>query len=211
MERGAGFADRTDAGRRLAVLVRRAVPEVDIVCGIPRGGIVVAAEVAAALHVPLRAVVARKVGAPAHPELALGAVGPGGAVVLDRALARRAGADEAFLKRAVAAARAEVDARLAALPGVATRAEMAGRTVVVVDDGVATGATASAIGQWLATTDATRRILALPVAPVDAVAPLEADYDDVVVLDTPPQFVSVGQWYRDFRQVTDDEVARQLA
>jgi predicted phosphoribosyltransferase len=147
--------------------------------------------------------VARKVGAPAHPELALGAVGPGGAVVLDRALARRAGADEAYLERAVAG--------LAALPGVATRAEMAGRTVVVVDDGVATGATASAVGRWLATTDATRRILALPVAPVDAVAPLEADYDDVVVLDTPTQFVSVGQWYRDFRQVTDEEVARRLA
>ena len=154
---------------------------------------------------------ARKVGAPGHPELALGAVGPGGAVVLDRALARRAGADDAFLERVVADARAEVDARLTALPGVATPAELAGRTVVVVDDGVATGATASAIGQWLATTGAARRILALPVAPLDAVARLEADYDAVVVLETPPQFVAVGQWYRDFLQVTDDEVVRRLA
>jgi putative phosphoribosyl transferase len=204
------FADRRDAGRRLAVLVRGAVPDVGVVCGIPRGGIVVAAEVAAAVGVPLRAVVARKVGAPGHPELALGAVGPGGGAVLDRALARRAGADEAFLDRAVADARAEVDARLAALPGVATPAELAGRIVVVVDDGVATGATASAVGRWLATTDATRRILALPVAPLDTVGRLRADFDDVIVLETPPDFVAVGQWYRDFVQVTDDEVARQL-
>ena len=211
MERGAVFADRADAGRRLAVLVRHAVPDVDVVCGIPRGGIVVAAEVATAIGAPLRAIVARKVGAPDHPELALGAVGPGGAVVLNRDLAHRAGADAAFLDRVVADARAEVDARLAALPGVATPAEVAGRTVLVVDDGVATGATAQAVGQWLAMTAAARRVLALPVAPADAIPRLRADYDDVVVLETPPGFVAVGQWYRDFRQVPDDEVARRLA
>ena len=81
---------------------------------------------------------------------------------------------------------------------------------MVVDDGVATGATASAVGQWLALTDASRRVLALPLAPIDAVARLRVDYDDVVVLETPPGFVAVGQWYRDFRQVSDDEVARLL-
>jgi putative phosphoribosyl transferase len=211
VERSVVFADRADAGRRLAGLVRDTAPDAAVVAGIPRGGIVVAAEVATALGVPLRAIVARKVGAPGHPELALGAVGPGGAVVLDRALARRAGADRAFLRRAVAAARAEVDARLAALPAVATPADVAGRTVVVVDDGVATGATASAVGRWLGTAAAARRVLALPVAPPDTLARLRADYDVVVALETPAGFVAVGQWYRDFRQVTDDEVTRLLA
>ena len=210
MEPGTVFADRADAGRRLAARVRDSTTDVDLVCGIPRGGVVVAAAVSDLLHAPLRAVVARKVGAPGHPELALGAVGPGGAAVLDEALARRAGATPAYLARAVDAARAEVEDRLRRLPSVVTAAEVAGRTVLVVDDGVATGATAAAVGRWLATTDAARRVLALPVAPADTAAALRADYDDVVTLQTPAGFVAVGQWYRDFRQVSDDEAARLL-
>jgi len=213
VDRGEVFADRADAGRRLAAVLRgRALGDSDsVVAGIPRGGVVVAAEVATALGAPLRAVVARKVGAPGHAELAMGAVGPDGVSVIDEALARRVGATGRFVEQAVAAARAEVDARLASLPGVLQRDDAAGRTVVVVDDGVATGATAAAVGRWLATTAAAQRVLALPVGPPDTLGALRTDYDDVVAVQTPAFFVAVGQWYRDFRQVTDDEVARLLA
>jgi len=206
-----GFADRVDAGRRLAAALAGRAPATPVVAGIPRGGVVVAAEVARALDAPLRAVVARKVGAPGHPELALGAVGPDGTVVLDEALARRVGASPAFLDAAVAAARAEVAARAATLGAVVTAAEVHGRGVVVVDDGVATGSTAAAVGRWLATVGATPRLLALPVGPPDTLDALRGEYDEVVVLETPPGFVAVGQWYGDFRQVSDAEVARLLA
>ena len=211
MDRGEVFADRADAGRRLAAVLRDRRLGDTVVCGIPRGGVVVAAEVAAALGAPLRAVVARKVGAPGHAELAMGAVGPDGVRVIDETLARRVGATDRYVEQAVAAARAEVEARLAALPAVLGREEAAGRTVVVVDDGVATGATAAAVGRWLATTDAASRLLALPVGPAETLLTLRAAYDDVVAVQTPAFFVAVGQWYRDFRQVTDDEVARLLA
>lgn len=210
VDRGSVFADRVDAGRRLADALRDRELGDRVVAGIPRGGVVVAAEVARALGAPLRAVVARKVGAPGHAELAVGAVGPDGVAVIDEQLVRRVGATADFMERAVAAARAEVDARVAALPGVLRRADAAGRTVVVVDDGVATGATAAAVGRWLATTDAARRLLALPVGPPETLAALRRDYDEVVAVQTPSFFVAVGQWYRDFAQVTDEEVARLL-
>jgi putative phosphoribosyl transferase len=204
------FADRVDAGRRLGATLSAHAAAPVVVCGIPRGGIVVAAEVAAALGAPLRAVVARKVGAPGHPELALGAVGPAGTAVLDDELARRVRATDQYLDAAVRHARAEVADRIAALPGVVTAEELASRVVIVVDDGVATGATAAAVGRWLATVGATRRVLALPVGPRDTLERLGHEYDDVVALEIPPGFVAVGQWYRDFRQVSDDEVARLL-
>jgi predicted phosphoribosyltransferase len=224
------FADRADAGRRLGASLAGLGLDDPIVAGVPRGGIAVAVEVARALDAPVRAIVARKVGAPGHAELALGAVGPDGVAVIDDTLVARVGATGAYLERAVATARAEVEARVAALPNVLTRGEAAGRTVVVVDDGVATGATAAAVGRWLGATtspefegevDASRspptagppgrRVLALPVGPPDTLARLRAEYDLVYALLTPPGFVAVGQWYRDFRQVSDDEVARLLA
>ncbi|HEV2310093.1 MAG TPA: phosphoribosyltransferase family protein [Acidimicrobiia bacterium] len=210
MDRGEGFADRVDAGRRLGAALRARVAGSPVVAGIPRGGVVVAAEVAAALQAPLRAVVARKVGAPGRPELALGAVGPDGTVVLDETLARRAGATTGFLDRAVATVRREVEARTARLAAVVTADEARDRGVVVVDDGVATGSTAAAVGRWLATVGARVRVLALPVGPADTLAALREEYEDVLALETPAYFVAVGQWYRDFRQVTDDEVARLL-
>jgi putative phosphoribosyl transferase len=210
VDRRGGFADRVDAGRRLGAVLAARAPAAPLVAGIPRGGVVVAAEVAAALGAPLRAVVARKVGAPGRPELALGAVGPDGTVVLDEALARRAGASREFLDEAVAAARAEVATRTARLGAVVTAEEARGRAVVVVDDGVATGSTAAAVGRWLGIIGATR-LLALPVGPADTLAALRDDYDEVLALETPAHFLAVGQWYRDFRQVTDDEVTRLLA
>jgi putative phosphoribosyl transferase len=210
VDRRDGFADRVDAGWQLGAALRPRVTGTPVVAGIPRGGVVVAAEVAAALEAPLRAVVARKIGAPGRPELALGAVGPDGTVVLDETLARRAGATESFLDGAVAAARAEVQERTARLAAVVTADEARARGVVVVDDGVATGSTAAAVGRWLTTIGARERVLALPVGPADTLASLREQYDDVLALQAPAYFVAVGQWYRDFRQVTDEQVARLL-
>ncbi len=214
------FADRRDAGRRLAAVLQvelaervpdPAAPAHDVVvCGIPRGGIVVAAEVATALGVPVRAIVARKVGAPGHAELAIGAVGPDGVAVINEDLASRTGASARWLQRAVAQARADVGERIAALGGVVTGADVAGRIVVVVDDGVATGATAAAVARWLLQAGAAHRVLALPVGPPATLARLEQDYDQVIALERPPMLTAVGQWYRDFTQTSDDEVARLL-
>lgn len=207
------FADRQDAGSRLGVRLReRALGGAGtIVAGIPRGGIVVAAEVARELGSPLRAIVARKLGAPAQPELAIGALGPDGAVLLDDVLVSRLGVSEQWLERAVAAEREELEARIRDLPQVATADEVAGSPVIVVDDGVATGATAAAVGTWLERAGAAHRVLALPVGPPSTLSRLAAAYDEVITLAQPPQFVAVGQWYRDFDQTTDDEVADLLS
>jgi predicted phosphoribosyltransferase len=208
-----GFVDRADAGRRLAaeLRARHEPPEDALVCGIPRGGVVVAAEVARALDRPLRAIVARKVGAPGHEELAVGAVGPNGVAVMDRDLLRRVGATPEWTERAIARATQEVDERVRGFPGVVSSDEVRDRHVIVVDDGVATGSTAAAVGRWLAYAGAAHTVLALPVGPPDTCERLKSDYDDVVALVTPVAFMAVGQWYRDFSQTTDDEVRRLLS
>jgi putative phosphoribosyl transferase len=208
-----GFVDRVDAGRQLAaeLKTRSEPPEDTLVCGIPRGGVVVAAEVARALDRPLRAIIARKVGAPGHEELAVGAVGPDGIAVMDDDLLRRLGATPEWTNAAKARAQAEVDERVAGFPGVVDAEAVRGRHVVVVDDGVATGSTAAAVGRWLAHAGAAHRLLALPVGPPDTCERLRADYDDVVALATPMSFMAVGQWYRDFAQTTDEEVKRLLS
>jgi putative phosphoribosyl transferase len=206
------FADRRDAGRRLADALRaRGLAEPGaIVAGIPRGGIVVAAEAARVTGLPLRAVLARKVGAPGRPELAIGAVGPDGTAHFDDNLVRRLRVDPDWLERAVNAERAELAERAARLPAVLTADELVGRTVIVVDDGVATGATADAVGAWLGHAGAGRRVLALPVGPPETLRRLEDSYDEIVTLARPAQFLAVGQWYRDFAQTTDREVTDLL-
>lgn len=205
-----GFDDRRDAGRRLgAALARRGVAA-DIVLGIPRGGVVVAAEVADALAAPLDVGLAGKLGAPVNPELALGAVGPDGAVSLDAELAARLGADRQWLERTVARVRTELDRRLATYRGGRPPVEVTGRRVVVVDDGVATGRTAAAVGAWLAAAGAARSVLAAPVGPPAAVERLSPPYDEVVLLVAPPWFRAVGELYRRFGQTSDDEVVAAL-
>jgi putative phosphoribosyl transferase len=153
---------------------------------------------------------ARKIGAPGNPELAIGAVGPDGNAVIDEALARRVGADEAWLARAVERERAEVAQREQRFRGDRPPLRVAGREVIVVDDGVATGSTAAAVAKWLAGAGARRRILAVPVAPPQTAGGLAQIYDEVSVLATPAAFFAVGEFYVDFRQVTDDEVRELL-
>lgn len=206
------FADRRDAGQRLAHALRaRGLTEPGaIVAGIPRGGIVVAAEVARVTGLPLRAVLAHKVGAPGRSELAIGAVGPDGTAHFDENLVHRLRVDPDWLDRAADTERAVLAERAASLPGVLTADELAGRTAIVVDDGVATGATADAVGTWLGHAGAGRRVLALPVGPPETLRRLENSYDEIVTLARPAYFLAVGQWYRDFAQTTDREVTDLL-
>ena len=201
-----------EAGRLLGEHLRGLGFEADaIVLGIPRGGVATAAEVAKVVGAPLDVALARKVGAPGNRELAIGAVGPGGQAVVDQALARRVGATDEWLARAIDAERAEVADRLRRFRGERPPLEVAGRTVIVVDDGVATGSTAAAVGRWLGQAGAARRVLAVPVAPPSTAERLGDNYDDVVALATPEAFFAVGEFYTDFRQVTDDEVRELLA
>jgi predicted phosphoribosyltransferase len=208
---GVRFADRVDGGRRLGEDLRaRGIGGDDsLVLGIPRGGVVTAAEVARVLGLPLDVALARKVGAPGNPELAIGAVGPDGSAVIDEDLARRVGATAEWLSHAVEAEQQEVAERQRRFRDDRPPLDVSDREAIVVDDGVATGSTAVAVGRWLAGAGARHRVLAVPVAPPQTAERLAHAYDDVVVLATPLAFFAVGEFYADFRQVTDDEV-RQL-
>jgi len=210
---GLRFADRLEAGRRLGedLRARGVGGKNGLVLGIPRGGVVTAAQVAQVLDLPLDVALARKVGAPGNPELAIGAVGPDGSAVIDEGLARRVGATEEWLARAIEAEQREVAERQRRFRGDRPPLDVAGRLAIVVDDGVATGSTAAAVGRWLAGARAARRVLAVPVAPPHTAERLGGAYDEVVVLASPPAFFAVGEFYKDFRQVTDDEVRDVLS
>lgn len=205
------FEDRDHAGRVLgAELAARGVVA-DLVLGIPRGGVVVAARVAEALGAELDVGLAGKLGAPSNPELAVGAVGPDGRVSLDAELAAYLGGDRRWLAGAVERVTAELDRRLAAYRGDRPPLAVAGRRVVVVDDGVATGRTARAVGSWLAAAGAAGAVLAAPVGPAESATGLVPPYDTVVLAVRPAAFRAVGDHYRRFGQTTDAEVVAALA
>ncbi|MBV8236809.1 MAG: phosphoribosyltransferase, partial [Acidimicrobiia bacterium] len=147
---------------------------------------------------------------PGNPELAIGAVGPDGAAVIDESLARRVGATGEWLAQAVEGEQREVVERQRRFRDDLPPLDVRGRLAIVVDDGVATGSTAVAVGRWLSGVGARRRVLAVPVAPPQTAERLGDAYDDVVVLASPPAFFAVGEFYADFRQVSDDEVRRLL-
>ncbi|MBC3841232.1 phosphoribosyltransferase [Streptacidiphilus sp. 4-A2] len=200
------FVDRPDAGRRLAARLwpLRGVPAV--VLGLPRGGVPVAAEVAAVLGVPLDVVVVRKLGAPAQPELAMGAIGEGGVRVLDDSLVRLTRTSAAELAEVEQRERAELERRSRRYRGGRPRAALGGRTAVLVDDGVATGASARAACLIVRGLGAERVLLAVPVGPRDVAARIGDAADEVVAVHTPLDFFGVGQFYEDFTQTTDEEV-----
>src|SRR2546423_2177890 len=205
----ATFADRREAGRRLGQALESLRGEPRIVLGVPRGGVVVAAEVARSLDAPLDVVVPRKLGAPGNPELGLGAVAPG-VRVLDERLIRDLGVPRSYLEGEIAAQEREIERRTAAYRGDRPAVEVKGRAAVIVDDGVATGGTAVAALRWARHAGASRAVLAVPVAPKQAMAGLSAEADEVMVLGTPEPFYAVGQWYDRFDQVSDEEVVRLL-
>ncbi len=207
------FSSRTDAGRRLASPLLHYRGQHPVVLALPRGGVPVAAEIAQALAAPLDLILVRKIGLPWQPELALGAVVEGGEPIMVRneAIIRRAaiGADE--LQRICGRELAEIDRRRARYLGARARALLTGRTVIVVDDGIATGATMRAALRAIRQRGSGRLVLAVPVAPADVVAELRSEVDDLVCLDSPEPFVAISSFYREFGQVSDEEVVSILA
>jgi putative phosphoribosyl transferase len=203
------FADRVDAGRRLADALGHLEGEDVVVLGVPRGGVEVAAEVARSRGWPLDIVIPRKVGAPTNPELGLGAVAPG-VRVLDERMIRQLGVSDEYLEREIADQEAEIRRRTEAYRGDRPPVEVAEKVAVVVDDGVATGGTSAAALRWAREQGASRVVLAVPVAPREAVARLSKEADEVVCLATPDPFFAVGQWYEAFPQTSDREVVALL-
>ncbi|MFC9617217.1 phosphoribosyltransferase family protein [Streptomyces sp. NPDC056938] len=205
------FTDRTDAGRRLAAAVQHLRDEEPVVLGLPRGGVPVAFEVARALGAPLDVIVVRKLGVPYQPELAFGAIGEGGVRVLNDDVVRHCGIEPDHIAAVERTERQELERRARRYRGGRPASAGEAHTVIVVDDGIATGATAAAACQVVRAQGAARVVLAVPVAPPDAVRRLSAVADDVVCLSVQPLFGSVGEWYSDFSQTTDEEVAACLA
>ena len=204
------FRDREEAGRALAAALHGRVDRAHaLVLAIPRGGVIVATPVARALDAPLDVVIPHKLGAPRNPELAIGAVAPG-VRVLDADLTHALRVPGAYIEDEVAAQEAEIERRTTLYRGHRPAPVFAGVTAVVVDDGVATGATSLAALRWARAQGSARVVFAAPVGPVPALRLLADECDDVVILETPRSFRAVGEWYDRFDQVTDEQVLAAL-
>ena len=200
------FADRDDAGRRLAARLGYLRGEPVVVLGLPRGGVPVAFQVAQALGAPLDVIVVRKLGVPFQPELGMGAVGEDGVRVIDPEVVHAAGVSEDEVAAVQAREQAAVQARAARYRVRRPRAPLNGRVAVVVDDGIATGSTARAACQIARAQGAARVVLAVPVAPPGWQARIGAEADELVCVDTPRGFFAIGEFYARFPQVSDGEV-----
>jgi putative phosphoribosyl transferase len=205
------FADRVDAGRQLARLVSHLRGQDVAVLGLPRGGVPVAFEVAQALQAPLDVIVVRKLGVPDQPELGMGAIGEGGVRILNPPVIHVAEVSTEQLAAVEAREQAVLTERAHLLRGDQPAVALAGRTALIIDDGVATGSTARAACQVARARGARRVILAVPVAAGDHVDELRADADDVICVLTPTWLSSIGEWYDDFSPTTDQEVRDLLS
>jgi len=204
------FADRREAGRRLAVELMALAGDRPVVLGIPRGGLAVAREIAAAMDAALDIVLSRKLRAPGNPELALGALAENGEVYLNRALIEQLNISPAYIAEEKEIQAADIAQRRRLIRAILPRVPLAGRTVIITDDGVATGATLQA-ALWAVRAEAPRHtIVALPVGPEETLMRLSADCDSLVCLKAPADFTAVGQFYRRFDQVEDAEVRQIL-
>ncbi|HVC21069.1 MAG TPA: phosphoribosyltransferase family protein [Vicinamibacterales bacterium] len=207
-----GFRDRRDAGRRLADALAGRGPAAApaVIVGLARGGVPVAYEVAVRLGAPLDVLVVRKLGAPGQPELALGALAPDGVRVLNADLVRQLGVTPPALDALAAQEARELERRARRYRSDRPPLDPAGRTAVLVDDGLATGASMRAAVAWARRRGAARVVVAVPVAARQAVAQLAQEADDVVAVAVPPWFDAVGAWYTDFSQTSDAEVVELL-
>ena len=204
------FRDRRDAGRRLAEQLRRYKSDDVIVIGLPRGGVEVAFEIAIELDAPLDVVVSRKLGAPSQPELGIGAVAQNGIMLLDEPLVRSLGISEKEIHEIAERERLEMQRRLREYRGRDELPQMRGKTVIMVDDGLATGVTSRAAVLAARKENPKRIVLAVPVCADETAAAFADDVEELVCLHTPERFVAVGFWYQNFSQTTDAQVIELL-
>jgi predicted phosphoribosyltransferase len=207
---GRQFRDRRNAGERLAALLQSRARDNVIVFGLPQGGVVVADEIARALGAPLDVWLVRKIGMPIQPELGMGALAEGAALILDPTTVKWSGATPQDLQSIVHTKAAEIRRRATLYRGDAPPLDVHGKTVILVDDGVATGATLRAAIRGARKRGARQVIVAVPVAAAEAIAAIEAEADELVCIATPKNSISVGGWYQDFRQVADSDVVAIL-
>jgi predicted phosphoribosyltransferase len=206
------FRDRAHAGRFLAERLREYANRPDVlVLALPRGGVPVAYEVAKALHVPMDVFLVRKLGVPGHEELAMGAVASGGVRVINDDAVRSLGIPNAAIDRVAEKELAELSRREHAYRGSRPEPEIRGRTVILVDDGLATGSSMRAAAQALAMKEPAKIVVAVPIASADTCEALSREVDEVVCAVTPEPFYAVGLWYDDFDQTSDDDVRALLA
>lgn len=204
------FADRRDAGRQLAAELLPLAVEQPLVVALPRGGVPVAEEIAIALDAPLEVFAVRKLGAPHNPEYGIGAIAEDGSRVFDVEALAMLGIDDEALTAIVSRETEELRRRVAAYRGEHPSAVLGGRSVIVVDDGVATGVTDTAALRAIRRQRPRHLILAVPVSAPDSAARLREEADEVICLVEPPLLYGVGHWYRDFAQVSDAEVIATL-
>ena len=206
------FADRAEAGRMLASKLATCSGRRDvIVLGLPRGGVPVASAVAGALHVPLDVFVVCKIGTPWERELAMGAVAEGSVEVLDLSLINLLGLSEKNIHDVSAAARKELESRKNSYRGGRPPLDLKGKTVILVDDGIATGCSVLAAIAATRRKGAARVVVAVPVAPAFGCSAIRVEADEVISVEEPESFLAVSQWYRDFTQVSDEDAQRLLA
>jgi len=205
------FRDRADAGRQLGARLSHLVGQNPIVLGLPRGGLPVAYEVAHALHAPLDVINVRKLGVPWHEELAMGAIATGGVRVLNGPIIMASGVTKDVLEEVTTLQRLELDRRERLYRGNRPAPDLRGRTVVLVDDGIATGATVRAAIGVIRAQHPARLVLAVPVAQQSVAAELTTEVDELVCIDLPGDLYAVGVWYDAFPQLTDRDVQATLA
>jgi putative phosphoribosyl transferase len=203
------FKNRIEAGKQLAAALNGAA-ENSVVLAVPRGGVVVGFEVTHALNIPLDVIITKKIGAPANPELAVGAVAEDGTYFLDDSVVQMLGVPQSYIKAEVERQKAEINRRLKTYRGDAPDQEIAGHEVILVDDGVATGSTLKAALRSLQKRGAKTVTIAVPVGPTDTVRELQREAYRVICLDVPEPFYAIGEFYEDFEQTTDEEVIRLL-
>lgn len=201
------FRDRADAGRVLAQRLKAYANRADVlILALPRGGVPVAFEVAEALDAPLDIFIVRKLGVPGHEELAMGALATGGVRVVNDDVVSQLGLSDAVIDAVAAQEKKELERRERAYRGARAAPDVRGRTVILVDDGLATGATMRAAAAALRKQQPARLVVAVPVAASQTCDDLRTEVDEIVCGATPEPFLGVGRWYRDFSQTTDEEV-----
>jgi len=203
------FASRREAGEKLASKLEEYKKEKAIVLAIPRGGVIIGSVIAKKLGLPLKVLITRKIGAPGNPELAIGAVGPDGLRIINWELVSQLGVENDYLSQETEKESLKIEKKQAKFGQ--GKLEIKNKTVILVDDGIATGSTVEVAVLWLKYNKVAKIILAVPVAPPEVIKKFKGLVDKLVILKTPYPFSAVGQFYRDFPQISDEEVIKLLS